>query len=81
MMIVYDTYVVAFRLRAGDEKRTLRVSQPDLEGFIKVLLFNDAELIEAQKENPHRHDINSMTATGFPKPQSKPEPDGGRTHG
>lgn len=59
MLIVYDTYVVKFRLREGDEPINLRVSQPDLEGFLKVLLFNNVELVEAQKERSrHQHAID-----------------------
>jgi hypothetical protein len=64
MMIVHDTYVVRFKLKSNDEARTLRVSQPDLEAFIKVLLFNNAELFEAQKESNHSHHFQQTGTSG-----------------
>jgi hypothetical protein len=50
MMIVYDTYGVTYRLKDLDEVH-LRVSEPDLETFLRVLRFNGLEYLVLAKED------------------------------
>lgn len=50
MVIVHPTYRVTWKI--GEVTSSLRVSQPDLDAFIRAVLFNQPATLVVEYENP-----------------------------